>query len=223
MCLFVLAHTCLFPMGTFRRDQVATHFFYDINLRKWLRWFSFSDTDEAVETVDTNFKINLCSEILGFRGLVCFTDLTNWLKEAEFTEDLFSTISSVDSHENFQILKHFASLDRQANLNSLVLVGKPDKNKQASSGIWFYDPIVKFKSDDNLFDSTHPSFMLPTAIVQALGQSSLPALVVLTNWIHMTQVLDPVNFPSEHSKKPITCDTPSGELYSNLDNLCDSD
>ncbi|VDQ15868.1 unnamed protein product [Trichobilharzia regenti] len=97
----------------------------------------------------------------------------------------------------------------------LVLAGRPDQNKQVSCGIWFHHPKQYFNhnnnnnngnntDDDNaetikLFNAQKPNYFLPTAVVQTISQYFSPAAVVLANWTHIIQSVNPINFFNDYS------------------------
>ncbi|CAH8472051.1 unnamed protein product [Heterobilharzia americana] len=240
--------TYLFPMGTCSRDLEATHYCFDTLSCRWLRWSPVhrSNNDEldpvrqySVENNELTF--NLCPKVLGFRGLVCATHL---LKESDATKSLPKSSFSVSCYKSLELPSHSHSsyvneespsnIDEKKLTTILVLAGRPDQNKHVSCGIWFHHPqhYDNINETVKLFDSEKPNYFLPTAVAQTLGQYFSPAAVVLANWTHIIQSVNPMNFLSNPSKQlektEVSCEfnrlSYDDEIfYENSNWSCDSD
>ncbi|CAH8452102.1 unnamed protein product [Schistosoma intercalatum] len=213
--------TYLFPMGTCSRDLEATHYCFDTFSCQWLRWkpVQTSDIDELNPirqhpSEDIELTFNLCPKILGFRGLVCATHILNRLDENKLLLSRETYVQNPDGvKSNDHPLSSFVNgSSYNGSLNStnenrlttlLVLAGRPDQTKHVISGIWFHHPQACNSSDETigLFNSQKPNYFLPTAIAQTLGQYLSPTAVVLANWTHIVQSVNPIAFLTNYSKQ----------------------
>ncbi|TPP57584.1 hypothetical protein FGIG_00345 [Fasciola gigantica] len=230
----------LFAFGTCSRDQTATQFCFNTETQQWIEWTttdtSASTTNEASPS-DSQFRslrpklhVNLCPEILGFRGLVTITYLDVGSSKALDEVAFFSNSEDAnpsEANEPVNPLPVSRGLSSPAN-PTLVLIGRPDhhmcENKSGACGIWFHRACVGPISESaEKFDPRKPAFPLPNSLAQTLYQFPSPAAVPVANWENVVGSTNILNFrnPSPNisvpknstHEPPVTCPFP-GVNYS---------
>uniref|UniRef100_A0A183AX06 BACK domain-containing protein n=1 Tax=Echinostoma caproni TaxID=27848 RepID=A0A183AX06_9TREM len=197
--------TYLFAFGTCSRDQTATQFCFNTETQQWIEWTAASTSadnkndgflsDAHGRSLRPKLQVNLCPEILGFRGLVSTTHLVDDLRG--FHSDL---THHPDSSEFSPSRVDESGAKSQSNANpTLVLVGRPDhhmcESKSGVCGIWFHRPqIGPLQSNTIQFDPRKPMFPLPNNLAQIFYQLPSPAAVPVANWENLFRSPDILNF-----------------------------